>query len=144
ENSFDSAIKVLPGSSQMPLNLGLVARREGQWDQSIAYLQQALVLDPRNVQVLMTAAPTDSMVRQFPSAVDIYERTLVLTPTGSHVMAAKANIYQAQGKIQEAAKFLSGVNEQTPDEELFLIKITQLRLERNYRDALRLLQAREA
>ena len=30
-----------------------VARREGHWDQSIAYFEQALALDPRNVELLM-------------------------------------------------------------------------------------------
>ena len=36
----------------------LVARREGHWDQSIAYFEQALALDPRNVELLMDAAWT--------------------------------------------------------------------------------------
>ena len=30
----------------------LIARREGHWDQSIAYFEQALALDPRNVESL--------------------------------------------------------------------------------------------
>jgi len=60
------------------------------------------------------------------------------------VMAAKACIYQAQGNLQEAARLLSGINEQTPSGDTFQIKITQLRLERNYGEAVRLLQARQA
>jgi len=60
------------------------------------------------------------------------------------VMAAKASIYQAQGNLQEAARLLSEVNAQTPSGESFLIKIGQLRLERNYGEAIRLLQARLA
>jgi serine/threonine-protein kinase len=59
-------------------------------------------------------------------------------------MAAKASIYLAQGKLQEAASFLSGINEQISNETLLVIKITQLRLERNYGEAIRLLQARQA
>ena len=59
-------------------------------------------------------------------------------------MAAKARIYQAQGNLQEAARFLSEINWQTPNEDTFGIKIDQLKLERNYGEAIRLLQARQA
>ena len=47
---------MLPGSSEVPLALALIARREGHWDQSIAYCEQALALDPRNVELLTDAA----------------------------------------------------------------------------------------
>src|SRR5262249_29571684 len=72
------------------------------------------------------------------------DRALDIKPNDPHVMAAKASIYQAQGNLQEADRFLSGINEQTLSEEAFGIKITQLRLERNYGEAVRLLQARLA
>ena len=84
------------------------------------------------------------MLRQFPAALKLYDRVLDITPNDPDVMAAKASIYQAQGNLQEAARFLSGINEQTPTEDTFVIKITQLRLERNYGEAVRLLQARLA
>jgi serine/threonine-protein kinase len=58
-------------------------------------------------------------------------------------MAGKANVYQAQGKLQEAAKLLSGVNEETPGSS-GEFKICQLRLERNYSEAIRILQAQLA
>ena len=136
--------KMLPGSSEVPYALGRVARREGHWDQSIAYFEQALALDPRNVELLMDAAWTYAMLRQFPAALKLYDRVLDITPNDPDVMAAKASIYQAQGNLQEAARFLSEINEQTPTEDTFVIKITQLRLERNYGEAVRLLQARLA
>ena len=69
---------------------------------------------------------------------------LDIMPNDQDVMASKASIYQAQGNLQEAARLLSGINEQTPNDETLAIEINQLRLERNYGEAIRLLQARLA
>jgi tetratricopeptide (TPR) repeat protein len=65
-------------------------------------------------------------------------------PNDPEVMAAKARIYQAQGNVQEAARFLSEINWQAANEDTFSIKLTQLKLERNYSEAVRLMQARQA
>ena len=92
----------------------------------------------------MHAAETYAMLRQFPTALKLYDRVLDITPNDPDVMASKARIYQAQGNLQEAARFLSEINEQTPSDATFVTKITQLRLERNYGEAVRLLQARQA
>ena len=91
-----------------------------------------------------SSAETYGMLRQFPAALKLYDRVLDITPNDPVVMAEKASIYQAQGNLQEAATFLSEINEQTPDELTFDTKISQLRLERNYGEAVRLLQARLA
>jgi serine/threonine protein kinase/Flp pilus assembly protein TadD len=69
KTTFQHVTKALPGSSEVPYALALVARREGHWDQSVAYFEQALALDPRNVQLLKTAAQTYDYLRQFPTAL---------------------------------------------------------------------------
>src|SRR5207249_977972 len=142
--TFGRVSKMLPGSSEVPYALAEVARREGHWDQSIAYFEQALALDPRNVELLIDAALTYFLLRQFPAALKLYDRALDIMPNDPEVMAAKARIYQAQGNLQEAARFLSEINWQAPNEDTFSIKIAQLRLERNYGEAVRLFQARQA
>jgi non-specific serine/threonine protein kinase len=144
KSTFRLVSKLLPSSSEVPHALGRVARREGNWDESIAYFERALTLGPRNVELLMELAETYGMVRQFPAALKLYDRALDIKPNDLIVMAEKASIYQAQGNLQEAATFLSEINEQTPDELTFDTKISQLRLERNYGEAVRLLQARLA
>jgi TolB-like protein/Tfp pilus assembly protein PilF len=143
KTTFEGVTKMLPGSGEVPAALGHIARREGHWDESIAYLEQALALDPRNVELLTAAAYTYAMVRRFPAALKLYDRMLDITPNDSDVMAYKAAIYQAQGNLQEAAKLLSEVNAQTPSFPAFKIKITELRLERNLGEAIRLQQARQ-
>jgi len=55
-------------------------------------------------------------------------------------MGSKASVFQAQGDLPGAAKLLVEVNAQT-NSDSFRRKITQLRLERNYAEAIRLLQA---
>jgi tetratricopeptide (TPR) repeat protein len=83
------------------------------------------------------------VLRQFPAALKLYDRVLDITPNDTDVMAAKATIYQAQGNLQEAARFLSEINQQTPSGEAFNTKLTELRLQRNYGEAIRLLQTRQ-
>jgi TolB-like protein/Flp pilus assembly protein TadD len=144
KTTFGRVNKMLPGNSEVPHALGLITRREGRWNQSITYFEQALALDPRNVELLTTAAETYSMDRQFSAALKLYDRALDIMPNDPDVMAAKASIYQAQNQLQEAARFLSEMNWQTPSESTIQIKINQFRLERNYGEAIRLLRARQA
>jgi TolB-like protein/Flp pilus assembly protein TadD len=143
KTTFEHVSKMLPGSSEVSKALGTITRREGHWDQSVAYWEQALALDPHNIELLVLAAETYSMVRQFPDALKLYDRVLDITPNDPDVITAKASIYQAQGKLQEAARVLSEINDQT-NEATFSTKVIQLRFERNYGEAIRLLQARLA
>ena len=142
--TFERVSKMLPGSSEVPYALAIVTRRKGQWDESVAYWERALALDPRNMELLMPAAETYDMLRQFPAALRLYDRALDITPNDPDVIAAKAGVYQAQGDLQEAARLLSGINEKTSSNNSVFSKITQLRLERRNTEAIRLLQARLA
>jgi TolB-like protein/Tfp pilus assembly protein PilF len=144
KNTFKRVQKMIPGSSDALMGLGAVSGREGHWDQSVAYWEQALALDPRNEQLLGSAAWTYGYHRQFQTALKLYERVLDITPSDPEAMASKVGIYQAQGNLQEAAKFLPEVNAQTASVTVFYNKVTQLRLERNYGQAVRLLQDRLA
>ena len=144
KTTFERVIKALPGSSEAPWALGLITRREERWDESIYHFERALALDPHNVGLLVVTAWTYTNLRQFPAALRLYDRALDIKPNDPDVMAAKAGIYQAQGNLQEAARFLSETNGQTPSDDMFGTKIVQLRLERNYDEAIRLLQDRLA
>jgi TolB-like protein/Flp pilus assembly protein TadD/tRNA A-37 threonylcarbamoyl transferase component Bud32 len=144
KTTFRRVSKMLPGSSEIPRAIALIARREGHWDESIAYFEQALTLDPRNAEVLTRAAWTYAMLRQFPAALKLYDRALDIVPNDPDATAAKVQIYQAQGNLQEAARFLAGITGQTPTGDDLSIKIDQLVLERNFAEGVRLLQARLA
>jgi serine/threonine protein kinase len=142
--TFGRVSKMLPNSSEGLRGLGGVAIHEGKWDEGMADYEQALTLDPRDVQLLIRAAYTYSLLRQYPAALKLYDRVLDIMPNDRGAMAAKASIYQGQGNLQEAAKLIPEINTQTSDQYSFVIKSIQLRLERNYAEAIRLQQNRLA
>jgi tetratricopeptide (TPR) repeat protein len=80
------------------------------------------------------------MLRQFPAALKLFDRAVDITLNDPDVRAAKAGIYQAQGNLQEAASLLSEIIGLNYSEDTLRIKITHLRLQRNYSEAVRLLQ----
>jgi TolB-like protein/Tfp pilus assembly protein PilF len=144
KTTFGRAREMLPGSSEVLEGLAFVTRREGHWDESVAYLEEGLALDPRNAELLAYAAETYAVLRQFPATLKLYDRALDVLPNDPDLMGVKAAVYQAEGNLQEAAKLLTEVNAQTNSVIAFSNKITQLKLERNLDEAVRLLQARLA
>jgi TolB-like protein/class 3 adenylate cyclase/Tfp pilus assembly protein PilF len=144
KTTFEQVSKMLPGNGEVSLALGAVTRREGLWDESVAYWERGLALDPRNTALLIEVAWTYAALRQFPTALKLYDRALDILPNELSLMALKASIYQAQGNLQESAKLLVQVNAQTNSNLAVRIKLAQLRLERNQTEAIRFDQAREA
>ncbi|HJX81021.1 MAG TPA: tetratricopeptide repeat protein, partial [Candidatus Udaeobacter sp.] len=140
--TFGRVRELLPGSSDVPAALALIARRQGHWDESVAYWEQTLVLDPRNTEWLALAAETYAMLRQFPAALKTYDRVLDIVPNDPDTIASEAKIYQAQGNLEQAGKLLAGVNAQTPSINAFLTKMNQLFLERHFDEAIRLIHSR--
>jgi len=144
KTTFGRVKELVPGSSDVPAALALIARRQGQWDQSVTYWEQTLALDPRNTQWLALAADTYSMLRQFPAALKMYDRVLDIVPNDRDTLASEAKIYQAEGNLEQAGKLLAGVNAQTHSFNVIGTKINQLMLERHCDEAIRLIQSRLA
>jgi TolB-like protein/Tfp pilus assembly protein PilF len=144
KTTFEHVSKMFPGNSDVLYALGAVTRREGLWDESVAYWERGLALDPRNTALLIEVAWTYAALRQFSTALKLYDRALDILPNELSVMALKASIYQAEGNLQEAAKLLVQVNAQTNSDAAIRIKLAQLRLERNPTEATQLVQARQA
>ena len=142
--NFLRVSKMLPGSSEIPVALAQIARRHGKWEETITYYDHALGLDPRNAELLTEAARNYDDLRQFDNALKLYDRALEIRPNDVDLKASKAGIYQAQGNLSEAAKCLGGVNALTPSYEAVPQKVEQLIFERNYREAVELLERRFA
>jgi len=142
--TFLRVSKMLPGSSEIPAALAQIARRHGKWEEAVAYYDQALVLDPRNVELLTETADNYDDLRRLDSALKLCDRALDIRPNDVDLLAAKAGIYQAQGNLTEAARCLADVNALTPSYAAVSAKVAQLNFERNSREAVRLLETRFA
>src|SRR5882724_3185395 len=137
KTTFEHVSKMLPGNGEVLYALGAVARREGLWDESVAYWERGLALDPRNTALLIEVAWTYDALRQFPSALKLYDRALDILPDELSLMALKASIYQAQGNLQEPASLLAKKNAKTVSNMAFGFKRPHLRLEQNQAEPIR-------
>jgi TolB-like protein len=142
KRTFGHVKELVPGSSEVPGALALIARRQGQWDQSVAYWEQTLTLDPRNTQWLANAAETYAWLRQFPAALKTYDRVLDIVPNDPNTIASEAAIYQAEGNLEQAGKLLAGINQQTNSFPVLATKINQMILERHCDEAIRWIRNR--
>jgi TolB-like protein/Tfp pilus assembly protein PilF len=142
KTTFTRVSKMLPGNSEVMSFLASIALDQGHWDQSIAYYEKARALDPLNAELLAGTAWTYGVLRQFPMALKLYDQALDISPNDPDVMASKAGIYQAQGNLEQAARCLSQITAETPG--VLESRIGQSALERNYGEAIRLVQARLA
>src|SRR6266511_666707 len=104
---FEQARQFLPNGSQIPEALAYVTRRQGQWDRSEAYFNEAERLDPRNVAVLTQHAISYMSLRRFPEALRNLDQVLNITPDDVDILAAKAAIAQAQGDLPRASTLLA-------------------------------------
>jgi TolB-like protein/Tfp pilus assembly protein PilF len=140
KETFGRARKLLPGNTEIPSALAAIARRQGHWEESIAQWEQTLALDPRNSAWLTQEAITFMVLRQFPAALKTFDRALDIVPNDPDLIEFKAQIYQAEGDLEQAGKLLAQISSPAA----FGTKIYQLFLERRYDEAIRLLQVKPA
>jgi TolB-like protein/Flp pilus assembly protein TadD len=144
EATYREVGKTLPGNSDVPWALAWMAKRQGRWDDATAYYDQALVLDPRNTELLSFAILNYGDLRKFDAARKMCDRGLDVSPNDTDLMAAKAALYQAEGNIAESGKLLGNVDAVTPSITAVATKIGQFWLERDPSSAVAFLQARFA
>jgi hypothetical protein len=59
------------------------------------------------------------MMRQFPTALKLYDRALDIVASDPDLLSEQASVSQAQGNLEQAAKFLSDITADTPFEGAF-------------------------
>jgi TolB-like protein/Tfp pilus assembly protein PilF len=133
QQAFEEALRRSPNDRDALQFLGLVERRQGHWDQALAHFQRALVLDPRNAGLLTTVGGETLLnMRRFDEARELLDRALALAPNNGLALSYKVSAYQAQGRLEEAARVLDTVPSQGIDPGLASYRAYQRLLERHY------------
>ena len=122
--------------------LGLVERRQGKWESSIVHMQQAAIRDPRNAG-LLTSIGGETMVnlRRFDEAHRWLDRALEISPSDTLALGYKISAFQAEGRIEEAARMLAQLPPAAIDAGIAVYRGNQRMYERRYPEAIAELQS---
>jgi eukaryotic-like serine/threonine-protein kinase len=77
---FNTALRYQPSNADILSAIGFVQRRLGNFDDSISNLEQALLLDPRNLTILFNNAQSKMVSRRHEEAESDFKKTLNLVP----------------------------------------------------------------
>jgi tetratricopeptide (TPR) repeat protein len=127
---FEQARQSLPNSSRIPELLAYVARRQGQWNRSDSYFNEAERFDPRNVNLLGQHAVSLWACRRFPEAIRKLDQVLDITPDDLDTLVQKAAIAQAEGDLPRASVLLAPLHPLTNNPGALETQVYQAILER--------------
>jgi TolB-like protein/Tfp pilus assembly protein PilF len=134
--AFDAVLASKPNDTDALAARAYALRRLGRFDEAIASLEKAFVLDPRNSRLAYTLGETCMMVERYPEAEDWFRRALAIDPRNSNAKNQNAHsIVHDSGDIPRA---LAGLDEN--DDDLKLTRISLLTYQRRYAEALALLE----
>jgi tetratricopeptide (TPR) repeat protein len=99
----DSAALVrAPNSVTLLTDAAQAEQSLGRWQSSVAHLQQAARLDPRDRIVAATLGVTELVLRNYPAAQADLDRALALEPRNLSVVEGRAMVALAQGDLAGA------------------------------------------
>src|SRR5205814_1891071 len=128
---FEQARQFLPNSSRIPEQLAFVTRRQGQWDRSESYFNEADRLDPRNVNLLTQHALSYIYLRRLSEALRKFDQVLDITPDDVDSIAEMAAIAQAEGDLPRASALLAPLRPAADLNQALETQVYQAILERH-------------
>ena len=134
--SYGEALKRLPNNSLVLEQMAHVERRLGEWDAAEKHYRAAVELDPRNVDCLSALAELLSGLRHFAEAQTTFDRVLEVSPDGEATHANKAFAFQAEGRLDDAAREVAKLKANSPNIFVNVAKVIQLNLERRFEEGI--------
>jgi TolB-like protein/Flp pilus assembly protein TadD len=131
---FQVAHERAPNDANMLLSIGLVKRRQGHIEDSIAVQQEAARLDPLNEDVWTNIGRGFRGLRRFEEARTMFDRALAIAPGDLEIVSQRAETYAAQGDIQTAWRIMEPLDF-PPTDRGFGGKVVLLVFQRRFDEA---------
>ncbi len=148
ERDFEGAKRVCealrskwPNNAEALILLSYILTRQDHFAEAKARVQDALALDPRNVQLLKLVGLAARKERRFTDALKQGDRILDIVPGDPGAIVDKANVYQALGELDKAEAVLGTLNSGGSDPRIVLAVAYQKLLQRRYPDGVALLKS---
>ncbi|GAA0710491.1 hypothetical protein [Dokdonella soli] len=138
---FEQARERLPNSADVLAAIGYIERRQGRWQDSVAHLEQATRLTPRDLTVFVELATNYAALREFATARATLDRALAIAPGASNLIAAKAGVWLREGDLDEAGKLLGALSPRPEDEETLMVQVCGFEYRRDFAAAIGALNA---
>jgi TolB-like protein/Tfp pilus assembly protein PilF/class 3 adenylate cyclase len=131
--AYNEALKRLPNSSFVFENMAIVERRLGLWKEAEAHFKKSADLDPRDFNIFLTMGGEFlNYLRRFDDAHAAVDRALEISPNDEDAIAAKADLFQSEGRLEEAAKQLARIPADSTADRVVLTRLSQAEDERRF------------
>jgi len=137
---MEQAHRRWPGNFELLQLLAFATARLGEWQKSAAAWDEAIALNPRDMLTRFWAAQIPMNLRDFGKADRMIEEGLEIEPNDQRLLAAKVEILQALGQLDQAQSIVRRLNPQPGDFEVTAAVWYQAKLRRDSKSALELFQ----
>ncbi|HWY41670.1 MAG TPA: tetratricopeptide repeat protein [Chthoniobacterales bacterium] len=131
---------IWPNNDEVINLLGATYQRLGEWQKAIDAFDQVIVLNPRYLLVRKFAAYNRNDVRDWPGAQRIVDEALQIWPGDVNLLAIKAQIFQANGQLDEAQLIVDKLKPDRLDYDAVGAVWYQAKLRRKPATALKLIE----
>jgi TolB-like protein/predicted Ser/Thr protein kinase/Flp pilus assembly protein TadD len=91
-NELAIAVRTLPNNARIFEWNGYIDRRQSRWHDAVRNFERAMELDPRNVKILLGAAVTYELMREYKKEREVCDRLIAIEPNNIDHRARRACI----------------------------------------------------
>jgi TolB-like protein len=137
---MEQAHRTWPNNAEVLQLLSFAAARLGDWNKSDVALDQAVVLNPRDLATRRWAINNRLDSRDFIAARRITDEALQVWPDDPNLLSYKAQIFQASGQLDEAQALVSRMRPSLKDYDALSTIWYQAKLRRDPAPAMKILE----